>query len=606
MQSSVRAASQSGSFKAMAPPRHAVELFHRRVARSGSRTALRFKQGATWRSMSWAEWGRAAREIAGGLRALGLGMGDRVCLLAGTRWEWVASDVGILLGGGVTVPIYPSSLPDQVEYIVNDCGAALVVVDDVAQLAKLLAERDKLRRVRKVVLLADTGLVDVLPEGHADRGWVISLAELRTTGRGWLGHHEADLDKVAETLTPDHVFTIVYTSGTTGPPKGVVLTHANIAFECAALDPVLTIGEDDEQLLFLPLAHIFARILEWTSISRGASIAFAESLAQLIANMKEVQPTFMGAVPRVYEKAYAKIQAGFAEKRRSPVTRALLDWALGVGKQVSAARQRGVAPSPALAVQARLADRLVFDKIKATFGGRLRWFISGGAPLAREIAEFFHAAGILILEGYGLTETTAATHVNRPNDYRFGTVGKALAGVAVRIAADGEILVRGGNVLREYWGKPDATREAIDADGWFHTGDIGVVEDGFLRITDRKKDLIVTAGGKNVAPQNLENALKARCPLVSQVAVIGDQRPYLVALITLTEEAAAQGEGARAAVQAAVDELNRSLASYETLKKIAILDRDFSPETGELTPTLKVKRKVVAEKHRDRIAALYE
>jgi long-chain acyl-CoA synthetase len=631
----MHSARQASTPAATGPARHAVELFNRRVAQSGPRVAMRYKQGATWRTLTWSDWARAAREIAAGLRSAGLGPGDRVCVLAQTRWEWVACDVGILMGGGVTVPIYPSNLPDQVEYIVNDCGAALVVVEDPHQLEKLLAERPKLYRVRKVILIADVAqlerpdakgrtrvtLEDVLPAGHEARSWVVTLAELRTAGQGHLSQHVGDLEKTWEAIGPDHVFTIVYTSGTTGPPKGVVLTHGNLTFEVAALDGLLALGEDDEQLLFLPLAHIFARMLEWASVSRGACIAFAESIPQLIANMKETQPTFMGAVPRVYEKAYAKLVAGLAEKKKHPVTRRLVDWALGVGREVSQLKQRGQAPSPALALKARLADRLLFDKVRDTFGGRLRFFVSGGAPLAREIAEFFHAAGILILEAYGLTETTGGTNVNRPNAYRFGTVGQALPGVEVKIAADGEVLMRGKNILREYWGKPDATREAIDADGWFHSGDIGVIEDGYLRITDRKKDIIVTAGGKNVAPQNIEGALKAQCPFVSQVMVHGDRRPYLVALVTMNEEQLApwarengvaggpaewaQDENVRRLYQAAFDQLNQGLASYETVKKFTLLPRDFSQDAGELTPTLKVKRKFASEKYKAVLDGMY-
>jgi long-chain acyl-CoA synthetase len=318
--------------------------------------------------------------------------------------------------------------------------------------------------------------------------------------------------------------------------------------------------------------------------------------------MKEVRPTFMGAVPRVYEKAYAKLRAGLEEKRRSsPVTRALVDWALGVGRQVSRERAAGRELGPALALQARLADRLMFDKLRATFGGRLRWFISGGAPLAKEIQEFFHATGLLILEGYGLTETTAATNLNRPGAYRFGSVGQALPGVEVKIAGDGEVLMRGDNILREYWGQPEATREAIDEGGWFHSGDIGVIEDGYLRITDRKKDVIVTAGGKNVAPQNLE-ALIREDGRVSQVAVFGEQRPYLVALVTLQP-----GLGvSEHVVQEIVDRANAKLAPYETIKKFRVLSEDFTVENDLLTPTLKVKRRAVGKRYQTLIDGMYE
>ena len=570
------------------PARHAIDLFNQRIASSGRKVAFRYKQDGTWRTMTWNEVDRAAREIAGGLRSLGLGLGDRVALLANTRWEWIAADVGILLAGGVTVPIYQSSMPDQVDYIVEDSGAKLVVVEDPAQHAK----------VGKARTILMTGRVD----------GVTGLGELRAAGVKWLAAHPGALEKTWEDVTPEQIFTIVYTSGTTGPPKGVVLTHKNIAYECRALEHVLTIDETDEQLLFLPLAHIFARILEWVAIARGCVTAFAEGIPELIGNMREVRPTFMGAVPRVYEKAYTKIQAGFDAQRKTPAGKTIIDWALTIGKQLSREQQAGRAPALPLAIQARLANRLVFSKVQETFGGRLRYFISGGAPLAREIGEFFHAMGILVLEGYGLTETTAASNLNRPNAYKFGTVGQPIPGCSVKIAGDGEVLMRGDNILREYFGKPADTREALDADGWFHSGDIGVIDEaGYLKITDRKKDLIVTAGGKNVAPQNLEGALKAACPFVSQVMVHGDKRPYLVALVTVNEETAkaAPERDAKAIIQAAVDKLNTQLPSYETIKKIVVLPHDFSQESGELTPTLKVKRKFCSEKYKSVLDGLY-
>ena len=615
----------------MSEARNAALLFRRRVHASGGRTALRYKEreGGAWRTLSWQDWDAASREIAAGLRERGVAPGDRVCLVAGTRVEWVLADVGIVMAGAVTVPIYQSNTAEQCEYIVADSGAKVVIAEDPYQLEKLAGHAAPLT----VVLMAPVAQLErpdargrisvALADVPAGKHTVITLADLRAAGQAWLLAHPGQLEREWDAIQPDHVFTIVYTSGTTGPPKGVVLTHKNLAFECAAVSGLLHVGEDDEQLLFLPLAHIFAKILEWTSIENGSAIAFAEGIPKLIDNMKEVRPTFMGSVPRVYEKAYVKIQASFAEKRKKAVAGRLIDWALGVGRRCSQERQAGRTPTGLLAVQHRLADKLVFAKVKQTFGGRLRFFVSGGAPLAREIGEFFHAAGILILEGYGLTETTAATHINRADAFRFGTVGQALPGVEVRIAEDGEVLARGANILREYHGKPDATREAIDGAGWFHTGDIGVIEEGgFLRITDRKKDIIVTAGGKNVAPQNLENALKALCPYVSQVMVHGDKRNFLTALVTLAEEnvvAWARARGlahasaadlaaapeVRALVEDAVDRLNAGLASYETIKKFAILPHDLSQEAGELTPTLKVKRKFVGEKYRHVLDGFY-
>jgi long-chain acyl-CoA synthetase len=625
------------SAQAAAPAANStLDMFSNRVERSGHQVALRRKQDGRWQPSTWRDWDRAAREIAGGLIAAGVAPGDRVVLLANTRQEWVECDVGIIFAGACTVPIYPSSTPEQCEYIINDCGASVVIVEDPHQLEKLLDAdvRAKLDRVRRVIYMSDTGhlekpdkrgrtsvkLDEALPPGHRDRDWASSLAALRQSGAQWLAANASALDDIRGKIGPKDVFTIVYTSGTTGPPKGVVLTHGNFVFECDALQGLLGLTPGDEQVLFLPLAHIFARILEWTSIEIGCATAFAEGVPQLISNMQEVRPTFVGAVPRVYEKAFVKIQSSFEDKRKKPISRLIIDWALAQGRKRSESQQHGETPD---GFGIRMADRLVFEKVRNTFGGRLKFFISGGAPLAREIAEFFHCAGVLVLEGYGLTETTAATHLNRPDNYKFGTVGPAVPGVEVKIAADGEILVRGKNIMREYYGKPEATAEVLEQDGWFHTGDIGEIDDkGRLRITDRKKDIIVTAGGKNVAPQNLESALKAQCPYVSQVMVHGDQRKFLSALVTLNEETIApwardQGVAfsqpselakkpqVRSLIEGEIKKLNATLPSYESIKKFEILDRDFDQATGELTPTLKVKRKFVGEKYKAILDGFY-
>ncbi len=616
----------------------ALDIFAERVAESGPETALRRKVGTAWRASTWNDWSRAASEIAGGLIGLGVTPGDRVVILARTRQEWVECELGVLRAGAICVPIYPSNTPEQCEYVINDASATVLIVEDAHQLEKLMDTdvAGKLAGVTHVIYMEGEARLErpdhqgrttvpldaVWTEGDKiDDAAVLSLDDLRRAGRQWLGANEAELDTIAHALDPAQAATIIYTSGTTGPPKGVVLTHANIAFECSAVKDLLGIGPDDEQLMFLPLAHSFAKVLEWSGIMVGAAMAFAESVPKLIDNMKEVRPTFMGAVPRVYEKAYVKIQANFAAKRKKALGRMIIDFALRQGQRRSRLEQQGHTAS---GLGLTIADKLVFAKVRATFGGRLKFFISGGAPLAREIAEFFHAAGILVLEGYGLTETMAATHVNRPDSFEFGTVGPPLPGVEMKIASDGEILVRGGNVMKEYFGKPEATAEVLDPDGWFRTGDIGVIGDnGHLTITDRKKDIIVTAGGKNVAPQNLENSMKAACPYVSQVMVHGDKRKFLSALVTLNEEmivpwarerslgdtsipALAVDPQVVALVQAAFDELNADLASYETIKKFHILDTDFDQETGELTPTLKVKRKFVTAKFQSILDGFYE
>jgi long-chain acyl-CoA synthetase len=610
---------------------NAVEMFNARVKASAAKEVLRWKDAGTWRTATWRDWDTAAREIAGGLLALGVGLGERSCILANTRPEWLYCDLGILMAGGVTVPIYQSNLAHECEYIVNDSGAKVVFVENPQQLDKIMAERGKLKNVVKVIYFDATVQLekpdakgrttlsndDVVPAG--DKSLILSLAELRAEGQKWLGAHAGELEKRWEKIQPEDSFTFVYTSGTTGPPKGVVLTHKNIVWECDAMRDSLPVDDSDEQLLFLPMAHIFAKILEWTTISKGCRIAFAESIAKIKDNLGEVKPSFMCAVPRVLEKVYLGILGN--RNAAPPARQKIFDWAFKVGKQVSGFKQRHEPIPFGLSIQNALANKLVFSKIQSVLGGRIRFLVSGGAPLSKEIAEFFHAAGILILEGWGLTETTAGTCVNRPEKYAFGTVGTAVPGIELKIADDGEILVRGGSVMKEYYNKPDATREAIDPEGWFHTGDIGVIENGMLRITDRKKDIIVNAGGKNIAPQNLENALKAT-PYISQVMVHGDKRPYLVALITLNEENVgkwARDNGVSFAstadlakdgkvkqlIQKYVDELNAREPSYSSIKKFALLPHDFAQETGELTPTLKVKRKFTSEKYKEILDAFY-
>jgi long-chain acyl-CoA synthetase len=609
---------------------NAIDLFTQRVKQSAAKTALRWKQGGVWREATWSDWDRASRELAAGLIALGLQLGDRAAILGNTRPEWLHADLGILMAGGICVPIYQSNVPHECEYIINDSGARVVFAENPAQLAKLFAERAKLKNVLKIVYWDDVAklekpdakgrseikLDEVVPD--AEKSWVVSVAQLREEGQKWLGAHAGELEKRWADVKPEQAYTFVYTSGTTGPPKGVVLTHKNIVWECEAMRDTLPIDESDEQLLFLPLAHIFARILEWTSILKGSRIAFAEGISQIKANLSEVRPTYMCAVPRVLEKVYLGILGN--RNASPPGKQKIFDWAFSVGKQVSKYKQRHEPIPLGLTIKNALASKLVFGKIQAVLGGRMRFLVSGGAPLSKEIAEFFHAAGVLILEGWGLTETTAGTCVNRPDKYAFGTVGPAVPGIELKIASDGEILVRGGSVMKEYYGKPEATADAIDPEGWFHTGDIGVIEDGMLKITDRKKDIIVNAGGKNIAPQNLENSLKAT-PYISQVMVHGDKRPYLVALITLNEEnivkwakdngvagslaELARNDKVRSLVQKFVDELNAKEPSYSSIKKFEILPADFSQETGELTPTLKVKRKFTSEKYKELLDAFY-
>jgi long-chain acyl-CoA synthetase len=595
-------------------PRTAVELWKRRLAATPEQEAFRFHENGAWQGMSFREADAAAREIAAGLVARGVVPGDRVCLLSQTRLEWVLCDIAILLAGGVTVPIYASNTAEQCEFIVRDAGAKIVVVEDATQRDKLVGLRDKLFTVTHLIQLTGD-LPGGLPPTPAEGGarFVQSMAELRAAGRQWGVAHPGELDTHAETVGPESLFTIIYTSGTTGVPKGVVLTHDNLVAGICSAVRAMQIDGQDLQYLFLPLAHVLGRELEWATIEIGCATAFSRGTAMIKEDLVAVRPTFMAGVPRIFEKFFTGVKA--AMEQGSGLKRKIAAWALRVGAAHSAAVRAG---KPGGGFAYWLADRLVFSKMRARLGlDRARFLISGGAPLAAEIGEFFLGAGLVILEGYGLTETVAAAFLNRQKNFRFGTVGPALDVVECKIADDGEILMRGPSVFRQYYNNPAATAEAVEPDGWFHSGDIGQLEDGgFLRITDRKKDLIVTAGGKKVAPQALENALKARSPLFSQVLVYGDKRPYCVALVTLSEDARKQFGGrdfeelaaapeVKAALQKEVDGLNKNLASFESIKKFAILPADLTEASGDLTPKLSVKRKVVIEKYRPVIEELY-
>jgi long-chain acyl-CoA synthetase len=607
-------------------PRTAIEIWRGRVAAGADRVGFRYREDGVWKSMTWGQADAAAHEIAAGLASLGVGRSDPVCLVAQTRLEWVLCDVGILLSGAATVPIYASSTAEQCAFIIRDAGAKVVIAEDAHQLEKLLPLRAQMPGLRLIHIAGDAhlekpdakgrstvALADVLASARGAP--TLSLEALREAGRTWAAGQPDELARRSRAMVPNDLFTIIYTSGTTGNPKGVALTHENLATGCASAIRALSISPEDSQLLFLPLAHVLGREMEWAVMLVGAQTAFAEGLAKIKDNLVELRPTFMAGVPRIFEKFYGAVLAG--SKQGSPIKQKLVAWAFSVGQQVSVALRTGRSPGALAAAQYVLADKLVLSKLRAKLGlDRCRFLLSGGAPLAAEIAEFFHGVGLVILEGYGLTETMAAAFVNTPSRFRFGTVGPALDVVESKIAEDGEVLMRGPSVFKRYHNNPAATAEAIDPSGWFHSGDIGEMEDGFLRITDRKKDLIVTAGGKKIAPQALENGLKARSPLVSQVMVYGDKRPYCIALVTLSEDAikrfggdatkAASSPEARAAIKAEIDALNGTLASFESIKQFAILPNDFTEASGELTPSLKVKRKVVIDRYRSVIDGLYQ
>jgi long-chain acyl-CoA synthetase len=607
--------------------RTAGDIWRGRTTRAGNSVAFRFREGDDWRSVTWQQADTAAREIAGGLASLGVGAGECVCILAQTRLEWVLCDVGLALAGAVSVPIYPSSTPEQCAFIIKDSGARTVIAEDAAQLHKLVPLLAQIPSLRLIYLDSEPALgraevqsprlEDVFLAVRSAGGAVpLSLAVVRRAGQAWLAGRAAELDRRVAEIGPDHVFTIVYTSGTTGRPKGVVLTHRNMVESFASVIRAFDLRDTDVQYLFLPLAHVLGREVEWAPILAGSSITFSAGSSRIKFDLVDVRPTFMTGVPRVFEKLHAAITTAVGQGNWPK--RALVGWALSVGARHAAVLRRGEPPSLGLRIEHALADRLVLSRLRARLGvDRCRFFISGGAPLSAEIAEFFHGLGLLVLEGYGLTETTAAAFVNRWNRYRFGTVGPAIDVLQYRIAEDGEILMRGPSVFTRYHNNPGATAEAMDSEGWFHSGDIGHVEDGFLSIVDRKKDIIVTAGGKNVAPQMIETALVAHCPLISQVVVFGDNRPHCVAIITPSELAARQFGGGnlaqaaaqpelRVALQDAVAAINRTLASYETIKNFAILPADFSEAAGELTPSLKVKREVVRSRYGHIVDALYE
>jgi long-chain acyl-CoA synthetase len=558
-----------------------AELWRRAGSREGTAYLVEGDDG--WREVSWEEATRAVDEIANGLLSLGIGKGDAAGILGRTNLEWVLFDYALGSIGVIGAGIYPSLPPGDCAYILDHSDAVAVLVENDEQRAKIDAERSNLPKLRHVFSFEN-------------------LDDLRAKGREFAGENPDALERARADVGEDDLFTYIYTSGTTGPPKACMISHRNYYSMVGAVDDVPSfIGPDDLILLYLPLAHNFGRCLHLLAGYLGCSIAFCPEPTRVGEVATDVKPTVLPSVPRVFEKVHTAVLASFDEA--TGVKRKLIDWALRVGERVSAKEQAGESVPAWLALQHRIADKLVYSKVKAKLGGRLRLPISGGAPLAKEIAEFFHTIDILICEGYGQTECTTASNVNMPGHFRFGTVGPAIPGIEVKTAEDGEVLIRGPNVFGGYYKDEAATREVLDEEGWLRTGDVGSIDDGFLAITDRKKDIIVTAGGKNVSPQNIENELKAS-KYVSQALVIGDRRPYLTALITLDE--AAEGlSDPQGLIQEVVDEMNEGKASFEQVKRFVVLERDFSPEHDEVTPTLKLKRKIVAEHFASEIEALY-
>ena len=577
---------------------------------AGRPVAMRIRRDGRWTELSYRDLAERVHAASLGLRELGLHDGDRVAILSENRPEWAIADFACLAARCADVPIYPTLPARQAEYILRDAGAAAVLVSSPAQLEKVLAIRDRLPSLRHVVAFD--------PDARAPG--VLGFEDLLACGRSAAARHP-DWQARALAAAPDDLATLIYTSGTTGDPKGVMLSHRNIASNVTTCVSLFRFVEDDECLSFLPLSHIFERMFgHYSMVYAGVVINYAGSIDTVAADMQDRRPTMMASVPRLYEKIYGRVLDSV--RAGSPARRRIFAWARGVGEEWVDRTLAGAPIPPTLALRRRLADRLVFAKLRARTGGRVRFFISGGAPLSPEIARFFYAAGMPILEGYGLTETSPVMAVNTFGHTKLGTVGRPIPAVEVRIADDGEIVTRGPNVMCGYYGKPQATEEAIDADGWFHTGDIGQLDaEGYLRITDRKKDLILTAGGKNIAPQPIENLAK-RSKYVSNALMLGDRRPFPIMLVVPNAEplrAWAQRQGlagddlaqlvalpdVHTKLEREVRKTLRDLAQFEMPKKFLLLARDFSVDGGELTPTLKVRRRVVEERHKAAIEALY-
>jgi long-chain acyl-CoA synthetase len=587
------------------------QLFFDAVSKFNRPDALQVKRGGAYQPISHKEVAERVRHAARGLSSLGVRRGDRVAILSENRPEWAIADFACLTIGLTDVPIYPTLPGDQVAYVLKDSGAVAIFVSNKAQAEKIREIRSQLSALKTVIGFDEIpGLTNM------------SIAELEK--RGTQGENRESIATYREdalTVKPDDLATIIYTSGTTGEPKGVMLSHDNIYSNVEGTRTAIPFDGHDVALSFLPLSHIFERMGgHYLMFATGTSIAYAESIDTVPIDMQNVRPTIILSVPRLYEKMYARIletalTGGFLKKK-------IFFWARSVAERWANEKLAGKKPGALVAKQYAIAQKLVFSKLKARTGGRLRYFVSGGAPLSPDINKFFFAAGLEILEGYGLTETSPVIAVNTPENFRIGTVGKMIDGVEVRIAADGEILTRGPHVMKGYYNKPDATREAIDPDGWFHTGDIGVLEDGFLAITDRKKDIIVTAGGKNIAPQPLENKVKTN-KYVAQAVMLGDKRKFPSMLIVPNFDQLERWAGKRniiwtdraqllrmPTIQAKIEkEVNKELegtAHFEMPKKIGLLEHDFSIEKGELTPTQKVKRRAIDKHYKALIDSLYE
>ncbi|RMF10592.1 MAG: long-chain fatty acid--CoA ligase [Candidatus Neomarinimicrobiota bacterium] len=587
------------------------ELFFNTIDQYGNHDAYYEKVDGKWVGLTFREVYDHVNAFAGGLQSLGVAKDDKVAILSTNNPRWSISDYAIVCLGAVTVTVYPTLISHQIKFIVDDSETKLIVVEDEEQAQKVLEFIDNSPKLEKIITMNDS---------LADNEQVITMSAVKEMGRKKI-EEGFSIRESSSCVRPEDLLTLIYTSGTTGNPKGVMLTHNNLVSNIKAGRKAISVSEEDVFLSFLPLSHSFERMVgHYTAFSAGSTVYYAESIDTVAQNMMEVHPTVMTSVPRLYEKMYAKVLDKVSND--PPIRQKIFWWALGVGARAAKFLQRNQQPTGWLAFQFSIANKLVFSKLKERVGGRIRYFVSGGAPLSKDIGEFFASANIPILEGYGLTETSPVITVNRIELYKFGTVGPPIEGVEVKIADDGEILCRGENVMKGYYNNPEATAEVLEPDGWFHTGDIGEFdEDGYLRITDRKKNLIVTSGGKNIAPAPLENAL-TKSKYIEQCLVIGDKRKFISALIvpsfeTLYEWAKAnnvstddheqlvQNEKVQALYNGVVEEAMQDFARYEKVKKFVLMAQPWSIETGELTPKLSVKRKVVESKYKEMIDQIY-
>lgn len=589
-----------------------ARMFLDRVAATPHTEAFRYPQDHSWESVTWQQVGDRVHQIAAGLISLGIATEDRVALASSTRYEWMLADFAVMCTAAATTTVYPTTMAGDVAYIVANSGSRVVIAEDQTQVDKLLQHRAELPEVSKVVII----------DGRGDGDWVITLYELEQLGKQVLADSPNVIEERVASIGPDQLASLIYTSGTTGRPKGVRLTHGAWTYTAAAIDALNILGPDDLNFLWLPLAHAFGKVMLALPLQIGFPTAIDGRIERIVDNLAALHPTIMGAAPRIFEKAHARAEGMVAEQGR--LAKAMFDLAIGIGMRVSEARQAGKKPSLASSLAYKVADRLVFSTIRERFGGRLRFFVSAAAALDRDIAQWFDAVGIIVLEGYGLTETAAASFINRPNAYRFGTVGWPFPGTEAKIAGDGEILVRGPGVMTAYHDLPDATAEALEEDGWFHTGDVGEIDaDGYLRITDRKKDMFKTSQGKYVAPSAIDAKFKGLCPFASELLVYGEAKPYCVALVSLDSEAItdwagkhglagapfamiASDESTQELIAGYIDALNLDLNRWEQIKKFTIIERELSIEAGDLTPSMKLRRQIVIDKFTERLSALYE